>query len=217
MSHTNHRSGSAESLRDDFVVLAVSAPGINREGCAEKIRQLLDIFLRHNPNNLGVLGYESPVTPENAEDVKAYMTDKNGPVGCFTSEEDISALLREVKEADLGISIVVSGLFGEVHECCRKNGIEPHTVNMSLGVWGDVEHKLPADSRVLDLTTMCGHGMIPFTLVESVLDRVKAGSMTPQQAADKLSPTCTCRIFNTKRAARIIADIAGVKNDGGAQ
>ena len=209
MSHTNHRTGSVESLKDDFVVLAISAPKINRDGCADKMRILTDLFMKHNPDYMGVLGYEAPVTPENIEDVKAFITDKNGPVACFASEEDIAGLIRDLKEVDLGISIVISGLFGEVHPCCQANGIEPHTVNMSLGIWGNVEEKIPKDPHVLDLTTMCGHGMIPFSLVTHILDKVKAGRMTPEQAAEKLGETCTCRIFNRKRAARIIADAVG--------
>ncbi len=209
MSHTNHRTGSVESLKDDFVVLAISAPGINRDGCAEKMRQLTDVFMKHHPDYMGVLGYEAPVTPENIEDVKAFIQDKNGPVACFASEAEIAGLIRDVKELDLGMSIVISGLFGEVHACCRENGIEPHTVNMSLGIWGNLD-KLPKDPHVLDLTTMCGHGMIPFSLVTNVLDKVKAGRLTPEQAAEKLGDTCTCRIFNRQRAARIIADaVAG--------
>ena len=103
---------------------------------------------------------------------------------------------------------MVSGLFDTVHKCCREAGLEPHTVNTSLGVWGNVEEKMPADSRVADVTTMCGHGMIPFTLVEDMVRKIKAGKMTAEQAAEKIMPQCHCHIFNTERAARILAEIA---------
>lgn len=209
MSHTNHRTGTVESLKDDYVVLAISAPGINRDGCVEKMRILTDLFLKHNPDYMGVLGWPDPVTRENIEEIKAFMTDKNGPVACFNRREDIVALIRDLKELDLGMSIIVSGLFGEVHKCCRENGITPHTVNMSLGIWGKTD-MLPQDSHIVDLSTMCGHGMIPFSLVTALLDKVKNGRMTPEEAAERMGETCTCRIFNRDRAAKIIREAAEI-------
>jgi len=53
---------------------------------------------------------------------------------------------------------------------------------------------------------MCGHGMVPFSLVEDVAEKVKAGKLTPLQGAIKLTPTCTCHIFNPERAERILSN-----------
>lgn len=44
MSHTLHRSGSEESLRHDFTILAMGAKGYNREGCASKLLKVGEIF-----------------------------------------------------------------------------------------------------------------------------------------------------------------------------
>jgi hypothetical protein len=51
--------------------------------------------------------------------------------------------VEELKEADLWISIDVSGIFDEVFDACKASGTEPHTVNMSLGTWRKTE-LLPA-------------------------------------------------------------------------
>jgi len=119
----------------------------------------------------------------------------------YTSKKAIEGVLSELKEADLGISIVVSGIFDEVFDVCRRVGIEPHTVNMSLGTWGKTQ--LLPKSPILELCTMCGHAMISPKLVEMVIDRVKKG-MTPEEAVVELGKQCTCNIFNTVRAAEII-------------
>ena len=120
----------------------------------------------------------------------------------YTSKEAVESVLREVKEADLGISIVVSGVFDEVFDICKKIGVEPHTVNMSLETWGKTQ--LLPKSPILELFTMCGHAMISSRLAEAMIDRVKKGASTPEEAAVELGKQCTCNIFNTVRAAEII-------------
>jgi hypothetical protein len=120
----------------------------------------------------------------------------------YTNKDDIIGLLKELKEADLGLSIVVSGVFEETFDACERAGIEPHTVNMSLETWGKTE--LLPKSPVLELCTMCGHAMIAPKLAETLMDRVKRGGMTPEEAAVELGKQCTCNIFNTARAAEII-------------
>lgn len=209
MSHTLHRSGSPESLKGDFPILAIGAKGYNREGCARELVKIGEIFLKHNAINAGILGMDGALTPQRLGEAEDTVSDNGVTHGVFSNEEDLVACLRELKEADLGISIVVSGLFDTVHKCCREAGLEPHTVNTSLGVWGNVEEKLPADPRVADITTMCGHGMIPFTLVEDMVEKIKAGRLTAREAAEKMMPQCHCHIFNTERAARILEEIAG--------
>lgn len=209
MSHTLHRSGSEESLKNDFPILTIGARGFNRDGCAAEQVKIGEIFLKHHAVNAGMLGMVGMLTEDRLEEAARTINDSAVTHAVFSNEEDLVACLRELKEADLGQSIVVSGLFDTVHKCCHEAGVEPHTVNVSLGVWGNVEEKMPADSRVADVTTMCGHGMIPFTLVESMVKKIKAGKMTAEQAAEELMPRCHCHVFNTERAARILAEIAG--------
>ena len=44
----------------------------------------------------------------------------------YTSREAVERVLAELKEADLGLSIVVSGIFDEVFDICRNVGAGPH-------------------------------------------------------------------------------------------
>lgn len=208
MSHTLHRSGSEESLKNDFPILAIGAKGYNRDGCAAELVKIGEIFLKHNAVNAGILGVEGSLTEQRLEEALKEASDNGVTHGVFRKEEDLVACLKELREADIGISIVVSGLFDTVHKCCREAGLEPHTVNTSLGVWGKVNEKMPADPRVADVTTMCGHGMIPFTLVEDMVRKIKSGRLSAEQAAEKIMPQCHCHIFNTERAARILGEIA---------
>ena len=186
MSHTLHRMGSEESLKNDFPMLTIGAKGFNREGCAPEQVKIGEIFLKHNPINAGRLGLDGELTPDRLDEALETITDSAVTHAVFRSEQDVIDCLKELKEADLGMSIVVSGLYDRVKECCHEVGLEPHTVNTSLGIWGNTEEKLPSDPRVVEVTTMCGHGMIPFTLVEAMVAKVKSGKMTPEQAADKM-------------------------------
>lgn len=208
MSHTLHRTGSEESLKNDFAILTMGAKGFNRDGCAPEQVRIGEIFLKHNVVNAGILGMDGTLTTDRLPEALATIKDTAVTHAVLSSEEDLIACLKELKEADIGLSIVVSGLFDTVHECCNKAGLTPHTVNTSLGIWGNTKEKLPADPRVVEVTTMCGHGMIPFTLVEDMVKKIKAGRLTPEQAAEKVMPQCHCHIFNTDRAARILGEMA---------
>jgi len=222
MTHTHHRRGTRESLQKDYVVLAMIDPAVKAQhvygGPLEaRVKRLLKILGKHDPVALAArtpgrrLRYLKGWKPRMDSGIHRGATVRD-IVTCediegighavYTSKEAVEAVLRKVKEADLGISIVVSGVFDEVFDICKKVGIEPHTVNMSLGTWGKTQ--LLPKSPILELCTMCGHAMISSRLVEAVLDRVKKGALTPEEAAVELGKQCTCNIFNTIRAAEII-------------
>ena len=79
-----------------------------------------------------------------------------------------------------------------------------HSVGYSLGFEGKTE-KLP-NSQVLMLTTMCGHGMIVASLAKKMIDWVKEGRRTPDQAVTYMARFCSCGVFNPARAQRILED-----------
>jgi hypothetical protein len=91
----------------------------------------------------------------------------------YTDIDTVQKVLQDLKTFDLGISIVVSGIFDEVFEACKNAGMEPHTVNMSVGTWGKTE--LLPDQLILELCTMCGHAMISSKLAELMIEKVKKG------------------------------------------
>jgi hypothetical protein len=76
----------------------------------------------------------------------------------------------------------------------------------SAGVWGQVDRLPSAD--VMQVTTMCGHGMVAAQLVERRARDVRSGRMTTQQAARELAKLCVCGIFNPVRAERLLLAIA---------
>ena len=222
MTHTHHRRGSKESLQKDFVVLAMIDPAVEAQHTykgplGERARRLLKILRKYEPVALAArtperrLRYLKGWEPRMDSGIH-YSATLEEIIACediegvghavYTSKEAVAGVLKELKEADLGISIVVSGIFDEVFDACKGVGIEPHTVNMSLGTWGRTQ--LLPEGPVLELSTMCGHAMISRRLVETMIDLVKKGVKTPEEAAVEFGKQCTCNIFNTVRAAEII-------------
>jgi len=53
MTNTLHRYGSGESFKDDYVVFAIPARGINDKNAVEKQRRFLEIARKYNPVNMG--------------------------------------------------------------------------------------------------------------------------------------------------------------------
>ena len=47
----------------------------------------------------------------------------------FNNKEDLVKTLKAFKEADLGMSVVVSGLFEHVGTCCKEAGLKRLTIN----------------------------------------------------------------------------------------
>ncbi len=203
MTHTLHRRGSAESLSQDYVMMMIQAVGHNEEGHIPKCQEFLRIALRHNAVNIGSVSGGGQI--EKAEEVIANVSKIGHAV--FDNQEDVIAVLKELKEADLGLSVVVSGIFEKVDECLEKAGLKHHTANHSLGIWGRTE-KLPSDD-ILEVTTMCGHAMVSPNLVKEMVKEIKAGTKTPQEAAKLLAPNCDCGVFNPKRAAKLMKALAG--------
>jgi hypothetical protein len=202
MTHTLHRRGDAESLSEDYVMLMIQAIGHNEEGHREKVKQFLRIALKHNAVNIGSVSMGGMI--DQAEEVIANV-DKIGHA-VFSNPEDVTAVLKELKEADLGLSVVISGIFEKVDECIEKAGLKHHTANFSLGTWGRTE-KLPP-YEILEVTTMCGHAMISPNLVREMVKEIKAGTRTPEAAAKLLAPQCACGVFNTRRAAKLLKAMA---------
>jgi hypothetical protein len=67
------------------------------------------------------------------------------------------------------MSTLVQGAKAAAEHC----GIHRHSVEYSLG-FIDVHDHLP-NSQVLELATMCGHGMVSFNFARKMLDMVREG------------------------------------------
>jgi hypothetical protein len=211
MSHTLHRLGNPEDLAGDWVVFAMSAKGINEDGSAEKLRRFLDIALAHDPINYGDMKTGNSFTAA-VEDLFEGIQDVSIVHAVFTSEDEVAAVLCDLKAADLGMSVVVSGLVDATKRCAERAGLRQHTVEYSLGIWGQMD-RLPG-GHTLEITTMCGHGMVSAGLVEELAKQVRRGKLTVEEAAHALAKPCVCGVFNQQRAARLLAAlVAGEDED----
>ena len=202
MTHTLHRRGTRESLSEDYTIMMLQSVGINDEGHIPKIQEFLRIVLRYNPKNIGSVTMGGML--DKPEEVIANANKIGHAV--FDNKEDLAAVLKELKKADLGISVTVGGIFENVDECLEKAGLKHHTGNFSLGIWGKTE-KLPSND-VLEVTTMCGHALIAPNLVRAMVKEIKAGTKTSEEAAKVLMPQCACGVFHPARAAKLLAAMA---------
>jgi len=206
MTHSLHRQGTKENLSRDYPLVAVAAHGFNDKGAGPKLGKFLEICWRHGPVNLGDMKQGS-VFSHDAEKIYKNVSDTTIVECVFDDLGKVEAVLRDLREADIGMPVVVSGLVDSVRECCKKVGLEIHTVAQSLGVWGDTS-RLPR-KEVLEITTMCGHAMVSANLVEKMIDDIKKGKISAKKAAEKLTKPCECGIFNPTRAAELLAAAAG--------
>ena len=201
MTHSLHRRGSQESLNCDYIVFTMSAKGFNEEGSAERMRQFLEILVHHNPVNYGDM-VTGNCHVKSQEEIFGNIGSTSIIHGVFTEAAIVSEVLKELKKADLGISVVVTGVHADTEECCRQSALKKHTVENSLGIFGKLQ-RLPAE-ETLQLTTMCGHGMVPANLVERVIADIKRGRKTYRQGALELTRPCHCGIYNPIRAERLL-------------
>lgn len=207
MSHTLHRRGTPENLAGDYVVFAMSAKGFNEENSRHALKEFLEIVGRHNWVNMGDMktgGYY--LVGEEA--ILNGVQDTSIVHGVFRSKEEMKAAVRELRAADLGVSITISGLLRNVHDAMAEEGLAPHTVELSLGIRGRTE-RLPEDD-LLEITTMCGHGMVSQTLVREMLMDIKRGRKTPEDAGNYLATPCVCGVFNPRRAQMLLEELLDV-------
>jgi len=209
MSHTLHRQGDEPSLSRDYTILAMPSSGLNSAGSLPKLAKALEIFLKYNPVNIGDSKGGSRFSLGSDEAVKKILVENELVHAVYRSEEQLIAVLKELKEADLGLSVTVGGLINNIHECCGKVGLKPHTIHMSLGVFGKTERLPPKE--VLEISTMCGHHLISADLIVSLVEKVKSKKITPERAGKELAKCCICGVFNPERASEIIEKMAQVQ------
>jgi hypothetical protein len=208
MTHTLHRAGDPAGLSEDYPMLAIRAKGFNDEGNDWRLRKILEIASRYRIVNFSDVKTGSKFTASLDDILNSDVQDLPMIQIVFTSKEEMTRFMEDLKVADLGISVVASGLFEEIFQCCKKAGLRPHSVDYSLGVYGRVE-RLPSE-ETMEITTMCGHGLISKNLVTKLVADIKQGKETSSSAAEILGRDCICGIFNPVRAARILEAVSGL-------
>lgn len=205
MTHTLHRKGDGESLSEDYVMLVLPARGVNLEGSEEKLREIWGVIGKYEKYlaNFGD-GHNGNMHTTTMEKLKKANSRILHVV--FKDPDTLKACLKDLKNRDFGISIVVSGLYSVIQDACKEVGLRPHTVEHSLGIHGKTE-RLPTE-EILEFTTMCGHGMVSTNLAGSMISESMAGKITCQEGANELSRRCDCGIFNPYRAAKLLSKIS---------
>lgn len=199
MTHSLHREGP--SLEKDFVWLMYQTKGINDDNIRQKAEAFLEVVEEVGSKNWGDVK-TGPLVSFSREEIIENLTEKSRLRGIFTSKNKVTEFLKKIKEKDIGLSVIISGPLEETFEACEKSDLEPHTVNYSLGIFGNKERL--ADKKTLAITTMCGHHLIPDGVVENLRESVREGRYSPEKAALKLAKLCPCGIFNQDRATKLL-------------
>jgi hypothetical protein len=205
MTHALYRKGTKKNLGNDLVIMAAVAKGFNDQGSVAKERRFFEIVQRHGPVNMGEITIGS-VHQMGAEEIKERLPVTALVHAVFTDPATLARVLQEVKEADLGLSITVSGLFEALGECCGKVGLHPYGVEQSLGIIGRTD--LLPEGSIVEIGTMCGHGLVSLKLIELMAERIREGTTTAEAAARELTKQCVCGIFNPVRAQALLEEMA---------
>ena len=201
-----HREGTLDSLDRDYALFIFPARGFNWAGSAPKVKRLMEFVCQMGPSNMISSALRknrySGVSPE---EIMGRIKDGDRVFCVFNSREKIKKILLEIKKADEGISIVVTGLTDRVREIVRELGINPHTINLSLGVHGATDRLPPPDIR--QITTMCGHGMVSPALVRDVIRKVKTDKIGVWNGSLIMAAPCTCGIYNPHRSVELLESL----------
>lgn len=233
MTNTLHRysehyafeaAADAEPVTDDYIVFAMASKNLNDDNLVEKYRAFLRLALKHDPINIGDATKGGLLRPRADMNPLAHWSRDNGGdperviagidghttvAAVFDNYDAMKNFVADLKAGDLGISVNISAPMDEAARCCRDTGIARHSVEYSLGFRGRVD-KLP-DGATLEISTMCGHGMLSADFTRKMIDWVKENRRSPEEAVCYMARFCSCGVFNTARAARILRDACGLK------
>jgi len=205
MTHTLHREDSVHIICDDYLILVTPTVSCNDIGCAEKLNKIIDIVFAAGVTNIG--SYElrkSILSGVDAEEIKAGNLGKPKPImRCvFDNKEKFKEALSRIIKADFGLSITITGPRSSLDEIMEEMNIEPHSMNISMGIYGATE-KLP-DKHIRMITTMCGHALVSPGLVKDMIGKVSNHEISAKNAGIELAKPCVCGIFNQERATKVL-------------
>lgn len=204
MTHSLYRIGE-NTWGDDWVVIARAARGVNDTGAAARLRRFLEQARSSGAVNWGH-GRGGGRFNADWETMIARLTDLATVTVVFDDSGYFEEFLDKVHAINLGLSITVSGDMARIREICNRRGWQSHSGRQALGVFGGQE-RLPSH-ETLCVTSQCGHGLIAVRLVEAMIDRIRAGECTPEEAARKLGAPCVCGLLNPSRTAALLCHLA---------
>lgn len=206
MTHSLHREGTSDSLERDYALFIYPARGFNYKGSGPKVHHIMELLYLKGPSNMIVSTLRRNLYSGVRQEEMLESIQDGARIYCvFNTREKLKEALSGIKKLDEGISVVVSGLSDQVREIAAEIGLNPHTINLSLGIHGRTDRLPPPDIR--QFTTMCGHGMIAPALVRDVIRRVKRGSLNLWDGSLILAAPCTCGIYNPHRSQEMLQEL----------
>jgi len=228
MTNTLHRYGKAESFVDDYIVFSLpaksKAAGQTGDALAAQ-KRFMELAAQFKPVSLGDALHGGSLRPSKSNSIFGHWGKRPKPnfkrvlqgmskagtmAAVFDNRAAAEGFVKKLKEEDLGLSVNISSSIDNAKNACAHAGIKRHSVAYSLG-FEEVGDNIPGKQAIM-LSTMCGHGMLSINLAQKMMSFVKENRRTPKEAAETMARFCSCGIFNTTRAARILEDVrVGVK------
>jgi hypothetical protein len=215
MTHTLHRRGKKKSYRKDIVMLIMSSKGINTEGSTKWKKEFFDAVLENGAVNVGE-GVKLFLPLDKLEkDKKFYsyikdkITDRSNPMAVFDDPEKATASLKKLKESGNPLSFVISSDVEITRSILNHNSISSSAVELRViegddhdGVFGKTS--LLPEEHTLEIHSLCGHGMVSYSLIQRVLNDTKLGRISSEDGSKILARPCSCCVFNKKRAEEVL-------------
>ena len=137
MTHSLHREGPLDLLEKEYVLFVYPARGFNYDGSEPKIRRMGEMLFQQGPANLITTNLRQNMYRAVSHEQILDSIKDGTKIFCVLEErQKIKDTLAKIKEMDAGISIVVSGVIDQIREVAAEIGLDPHTINMSLGIHG---------------------------------------------------------------------------------
>ncbi len=223
MTNTLHRYGKADSFVDDYIVFSLPAKSkaAGQSGDALAVqKRFMTIAAQYHPVSLGDALHGGSLRPTRSKSIFGHWGKRNRPnlkkvlegmnkagtmAAVFDNRANAEAFVKRLTEEDLGISVNISSSIDNAKNACKAAGIPRHSIAYSLG-FEHVGDNTPGKQAIM-LSTMCGHGMVSINLAQKMMSFVRENRRTPREGAEAMARFCSCGIFNTTRAKRILEDV----------
>ena len=235
MSHTSQRRGlnPGRPGRELIVLAMIPRDYTEVNGIGSAMSELALKMLAHNPHSWISRNYTEIAIPQlrQAQGLLEWLHGRwpdtthqwllrlvahssSVVIAIYTEVDDVINLINDLRgewlqnnrKQGYPISVVLSGLFDDVHRCCQRTGSREHTYLHSLGFFGRIRD-LPSETE-LEIITMCGHGLIAANRVRGLVKDIRASDITPAEAAENVTRPCVCGIVNRERAEEIFSRLA---------
>jgi hypothetical protein len=204
MTHSLYRIGD-KAWGDDWVVVARAARGVNDAGATARLQSFLELARASGAANWGH-GRGGGRLNNDWTTMVARLADTATVTVVFDDVGYLEGFLDQLHAMDLKLSITVSGDMARIKEICTRRGWKPHSGRQALGVFGGQESLPPYE--VLCVRAQCGHGLIATHLIEEIVEHVRTGDCSPEEAAEKVGRPCVCGLLNSSRTAALLRYLA---------